>query len=79
MELIKKQKILAETMYNMFLEGRLPHLDMDDFVVMWKALIEKFEIDIEDSSFDAFIEEINCTASDRWEYFTMVFDKHFTN
>jgi hypothetical protein len=72
-----KLDILSETMYNMFLEGTLPHLDMEHFAVMWKALIEKLEIDIDDEVFDAFIEDINSKASDRWDYFTNVFNTYF--
>jgi hypothetical protein len=73
-----KLELLKDVMYNMFLEGVLPDLDMTDFFVMWKALILQWDIKIDDNVFDAFIDDINTTSSDRYDYFTNVFNIYFT-
>jgi hypothetical protein len=71
------KKLLCETMFKMFKTDALPHLDMEDFIVMWRALAEKWDCDTMDEDWEEFTEEINCIASNRENYFNEVFEKHF--
>jgi hypothetical protein len=50
---------------------------MEDFIVMWRALAEKWDCDTMDEDWEEFTEEINCIASNRENYFIEVFEKHF--
>ena len=70
------KKLLCETMFKMFKTDTLPHLDMEDFIVMWKSLAEKWDCDIT-TDWEEFTEEINCVASNREKYFNEIFEKHF--
>lgn len=74
-----KHDLLMRVMYAMFKDGTLPHIDMEDYECMWKALIDKWEIDILDETFAKFIEDVNCKASDNYSYFSMVFRIYFNN
>jgi hypothetical protein len=69
--------LLCETMFKMFKTDFLPNLDMEDFIVMWKALAEKWDCDITTDGWEEFTEEVNCVASNREKYFTEIFEKHF--
>jgi hypothetical protein len=71
------KEMLRETMYKMFKDNYLPNLDMEDFIVMWRALAEQWNCDTMDDDWEEFIEEINSVASNREQYFNEIFDKHF--
>jgi len=61
----------------MFKDNYLPNLDMEDFIVMWRALAEQWNCDTMDDDWEEFTEEINSVASNREQYFNEIFDKHF--
>ena len=69
--------MLRETMYVMFKDNHLPYLDMEDFIVMWQALADKWEIRIDDDQWEEFTEEINSVASNKQSVFNTIFDKYF--
>ena len=69
--------MLRETMYVMFKDNHLPYLDMEDFIAMWEALADKWNIHILDEQWEEFAEEINSMASNRQSVFNSVFDKYF--
>jgi hypothetical protein len=69
--------LLCKTMFKMFKDDYLPHLDMEDYIVMWRALAEKWDCDTMDEDWEEFTEEINCVASNRENYFNEIFEKHF--
>lgn len=69
---------LKDVMYNMFLDGAFPELDMDEYKVMWEALMEQWEIPVP-KKWDEFLEEVNCKASNKYDYFTKIFDQYFNN
>jgi len=71
------REMLRATMYKMFKDNNLPNLDMEDFIVMWRALAEQWNCDTMDDDWDEFAEEINCVASNRENYFNEIFEKHF--
>jgi len=71
------KEMLRTTMYKMFKDNYLPNLDMEDFIVMWRALAEQWDCDTMDDDWEEFTEEINSVASNREQYFNEVFDKHF--
>jgi len=71
------KEMLRATMYKMFKDNYLPNLDMEDFIVMWRALAEQWDCDTMDDDWEEFTEEINSVASNREQYFNEVFDKHF--
>ena len=71
------KEMLRETMYKMFKDNYLPNLDMEDFIVMWRALAEPWNCDTMDDDWEECTEEINSVASNREQYFNEVFDKHF--
>ena len=50
---------------------------MEDFIVMWQALADKWEIHLTDDEWEEFAEEINSEASNRQNIFNQIFDKHF--
>ena len=76
---LDKLDMLCETMYIMFKDNHLPYLDMEDFVLMWQSLAEKWGIYYTETQWEDFAEEINCVASNRHSIFTEIFDKHFKN
>lgn len=53
-------------------------LDMDDIQVMWEALMLKNKIQ-QPEEWEHFIMHINCMASQKFSYFSKVFDEHFNN
>lgn len=67
---------LKDLMYNMFLDGAFPDLEMEDFEVMWLAIVERWEIK-KPKLWDEFIEEVNCPYSNKYTWFSNVFDKYF--
>lgn len=69
--------MLRETMFKMFKGNNLPYLDMEDFLVMWEALADKWDIRILDENWEDFAEEINSLASNKENTFTEIFDKYF--
>ncbi len=71
------KEMLRATMFKMFKDNYLPNLDMEDFIVMWRALAEQWNCDTMDDDWEEFTEEINSVASNREQYFNEVFDKHF--
>ena len=71
------KEMLRTTMYKMFKDNYLPNLDMEDFIVMWRALAEQWNCDTMDDDWEEFTEEINCVASNREQIFNEIFDKHF--
>lgn len=72
-------KLLRETFFRMFKTQALPNLNMEDFVTMWQALADRWDINKSDKEWDEFAEEINCVASNREHIFNEIFDKHFNN
>lgn len=76
---LNHKKLLCETMYRMFKDNALPDLDMEDFVVMWQSLADKWQIYKTDIEWEEFTEEINCVASNREGIFKEIFDKYFNN
>jgi len=70
-------ELLRTTFFRMFKDNTLPNIDMEDFLVMWKALADKWEIYKNDEEWDEFADEINSRASNRQFYFNEIFDKHF--
>jgi len=73
------REMLCQTMYVMFKDNHLPYLDMEDFVVMWKALADQWQIYIDDEQWEEFTEEINSVASNRIGVFEPIFNKYFNN
>jgi len=71
------KEMLRTTMFKMFKDNYLPNLDMEDFIVMWRALAEQWNCDTMDDDWEEFTEEINSVASNREQYFNEIFDKHF--
>jgi len=71
------KQMLCETMYVMFKDNHLEYLDMEDFVVMWQTLADKWNVFISDGQWVDFTEEINCVASNRHNIFIEIFEKHF--
>jgi len=61
----------------MFKNDTLPYLDMEDFIIMWEALANKWNIHIVDDNWDDFAEEINSNASNRESVFNKIFDNYF--
>lgn len=76
-KLTQYKEFFRETMYKMFKDNVLPKLDMEDFLVMWKALADSWGIVKLDDDWDEFAEEINSVASNREQIFNEIFDKHF--
>jgi hypothetical protein len=74
---LEHKKMLRTTMYKMFKDNHLPNLDMEDFLVMWQSLANRWGIYKLDEDWDEFAEEINCVASNREQIFNEIFDKHF--
>lgn len=72
-----KKEMLRDTMYRMFKGDTIPFADMEDFVAMWSALADKWEIYLTDEEWDQFAEEINSEASNKQNVFYEIFDKHF--
>jgi hypothetical protein len=73
------KEMLCQTMYEMFKDDHLPYLDMEDFIVMWQALADKWDIRIDDDQWEEFTEEVNSVASNRENVFNTIFDKYFNN
>ena len=73
------KEMLCQTMYVMFKDNHLPYLDMEDFIVMWQALADQWNIRIDDDQWEEFTEEINSVASNRESVFNTIFDKYFNN
>lgn len=74
---ISQHQMLRDTMYRMFKNETLPYLDMEDFIVMWEALADKWNIHIKDDDWDTFAEDINSNASNRQSIFNQIFDNYF--
>ena len=72
-----KKEMLRDTMYRMYKDETIPYADMDDFVAMWQALADKWEIYLSDEQWEEFAEEINSEASNKPSIFNQIFDKHF--
>jgi hypothetical protein len=73
------KSMLCSTMFGMFKDNYLPYLDMEDFIIMWKALADHWGIYLDDEQWEEFAEEINSVASNRLKIFEPVFDKYFNN
>lgn len=76
---LDKLGMLCDTMFRMFKSGTLPYLDMEDFIVMWQSLAEKWEIYLDDEQWEEFTEEVNSMASNKYSVFEPIFDKYFNN
>jgi hypothetical protein len=63
----------------MFKSGTLPYLDMEDFIVMWQSLAERWDIYIDDDQWEEFTEEVNSLATNKYSVFEPIFDKYFNN
>lgn len=74
---LSQHQMLRDTMYRMFKNETLPYLDMEDFIVMWQALADKWDIHILDDNWEDFAEEINSNASNRESVFNNIFDNYF--
>lgn len=74
---ISKERMLRDTMYRMFKSNALPYLDMEDFILMWEALADSWNVRIIDNNWEDFAEEVNSNASDREAVFNEIFDKYF--
>ena len=72
-----KKEMLRDTMFRMFKDDAIPFADMDDFIAMWNALADKWEIYLSDEEWDQFAEEVNSEASNRQNVFNAIFDTHF--
>jgi hypothetical protein len=73
------KEMLCQTMYVMFKDNHLPYLDMEDFLVMWQALADQWNIRIDDEQWEEFSEEINSVSSNRLGVFEPIFNKYFNN
>lgn len=69
--------MLCETMYVMFKDNHLPYLEMEDFIVLWQSLADKWNVYISDGQWVDFAEEINSVASNKRHIFNEIFEKHF--
>ena len=76
---LDKLGMLCDTKFRMFKSGTLPYLDMEDFIVMWQALAEHWDIYIEDYEWEEFTEEVNSLATNKYSVFEPIFDKYFNN
>lgn len=72
----QKYQELLETMYLMFKKSSGLQLDMDDFQVMWEALMDHWGI-TPPETWERFIDQINVSASESYKYFERVFWDHF--
>jgi hypothetical protein len=71
------KKILLNIMYNMFSYDNLQLENMEDYQVMWEALIKRNNIVITDENWQGFIEDINCQAANKYSYFEQTFERYF--
>lgn len=71
-----KLERLKDTMYSMFREEALPELDMEDFIVMWESIMDKWDIKKPDS-WELFLDELNQLKSDDYRWFNNLFNIHF--
>jgi hypothetical protein len=76
---VNAREMLCQTMFVMFKDNHLPYLDMEDFIVMWQALADQWDIRIDDEQWEEFSEEINSVASNRLGVFEPIFNKYFNN
>jgi hypothetical protein len=74
---LSPHQMLRATMYAMFKDNHLPYLDMEDFIVMWQSLADRWNIRIDDDQWEEFTEEVNSEASTRQSVFNTIFDKYF--
>jgi hypothetical protein len=72
----KKYQELLEAMYLMFLDSTGLELDMEDYQVMWEALMDRWGI-TPPESWEKFLDDINCRASESYKYFESKFWQHF--
>lgn len=72
-----KLELFKNVMYYMFKEDALPELNFDDFSHMWLALMEKWEIKMEEEKWERFLDEINCKKSDDFIWFNETFNDYF--
>lgn len=67
-------------MFEMYKDGTIPELDMDDYKQMWEALITYWnlgEVFFKEDNWEKFIDEINCIASNKYDWFSNKFDEFF--
>jgi hypothetical protein len=74
---LSQHQMLRDTMYRMFKNDTLPYLDMEDFIAMWQALADKWNIHIINEDWETFAEEVNSNASNRQAIFNEIFDNYF--
>lgn len=74
---------LKVVMFEMYKDGNLPDLDMDDYKEMWEALIRHWNLSEtffnKTGDWEKFIDDINCMASNKYDWFSNKFDEFFNN
>jgi hypothetical protein len=76
---LTKEAMLCDTMHRMIKENNFPYLDMEDLILMWQSLAEKWGIYIDDDQWEEFTEEVNSKASNKLSVFETIFYKYFEN
>ena len=76
---LTKEAMFCDTMYRMFKDNNFPYLDMEDLIVMWQSLAEKWDIYLDDDQWEEFTEEVNSMSSNKLSVFETIFYKYFEN
>jgi hypothetical protein len=76
---LTKEAMLCDTMHRMFKDNNFPYLDMEDLIVMWQSLAEKWDIYLDDDQWEEFTEEINSASSNKLSIFESIFNEYFNN
>jgi hypothetical protein len=72
----QKYQQLLEAMYLMFKDSSGLDLDMEDYQVMWEALMQRWGIE-PPSEWEVFLDKINSSASESYKYFEVTFWQYF--
>lgn len=75
MQKITQREMLCYTMYKMFKNNYLEYIEIKDFIVMWQALADYWNIECSD--WNLFTYEVNSHASNRQSIFNKIFDNYF--
>jgi hypothetical protein len=76
----KNLDVLSKVIYGMFQDSYvIPKLHLEEYSVMWKALIDHWGIDIDEDDYKAFVLDINCEHCNRYMEFSQIFNKYFKN
>lgn len=73
----KKLEQLLDIMYNMFSYNTIPHLQIEDFKIMWEVLLEKYGIKIAKTKWEEFILSLQAKNSNKYSTFKKLFTKYF--